>query len=235
MDEPAALCQSLRVTAERLVVDVLLQPVHVLDSQLPVLHQNLRRQLSPQTVQIVLIVGRHQHFVQIQALGGTAVVAYLVVELGELVHRVHHLRLEVEPVHQKVDQLFRVARNLNLLLYFLFLEDVEDGRQVCVEGVPLVQHFRTPTSHLWRSIAIRIHLLQDVNVVVEHVGALEQLQPALVQVDFIIDLQLCEELQQREHHVPVQVGRDRHREIVLCHGCLFSCGDLENTCNRSRG
>ena len=46
--------------------------------------------------------------VEVEVLAGPAVVAALVLELGEVVAGVDHARLEVVPLHQEVQQLLAV-------------------------------------------------------------------------------------------------------------------------------
>ena len=66
--------------------------------------------------------------VEVEVLAGPAVVAALVLELGEVVARVDHARLEVVTLHQEVQQLLAVPAGLDLLGHLRFGEDPHRGR-----------------------------------------------------------------------------------------------------------
>lgn len=81
VDQPCALRQQLHV-AEGAVVDELAQAVQVLQSRLPVQSQDLSGQLAPQDVQVVLVVGLHDHQADVQVGSRLGVVSAVVHVLG---------------------------------------------------------------------------------------------------------------------------------------------------------
>ena len=57
----------------------------------------------------------------------------------------------------------------------------------------------------------------DVHGVVDHVGVVEELDLGLQDVVVVVQLALLEELEQREHQVPVQIRSDPRGEVVGRH------------------
>ena len=88
VNEPCALLKHLNI-AEAAVVDKLAQPIQILQSSLPVESKNLCGQLSPQNIQVVLIIGLHYHQTNVQVRGGLGVGSALVEILGQLVNRLY--------------------------------------------------------------------------------------------------------------------------------------------------
>jgi len=70
--------------------------------------------------------------------------------------------------------------------------------------------------------------LVDVHGIVDHVGAAEEADLGLQELGLRVELPLLEELQQREHQVPVQLRCHQRREVVLRHGCW--CFELSPSC-----
>lgn len=95
VNQPCALCQQLHV-GEAAVVDELPQAVQVLQRRLPVEREDLRRQLAPQHVQVVLVVRLHDHQADVQVRGGLRVVSAVVHVLGELVHALDDLDVDLQ-------------------------------------------------------------------------------------------------------------------------------------------
>lgn len=95
VDQPGALLQRLD-GGEVGVVDVLAQPVQVVQSRAPVQREDLGGQLAPQHVQVVFVVGRHDQQTEVQVGDGVGVVAALVQVLGVLVDTVHHVGFELQ-------------------------------------------------------------------------------------------------------------------------------------------
>ena len=83
VDEPGSLLQSLQGGSEHTVVNELLETVEVVESGVPVLHKDLRRQLAPHTVQVVGVGGLDENTVEIQVLASTKVVTTLVLNLKQ--------------------------------------------------------------------------------------------------------------------------------------------------------
>jgi len=67
----------------------------------------------------------------------------------------------------------------------------------------------------------------DVHGIVDHVGAAEEADLGLQELGLRVELPLLEELQQREHQVPVQLRCHQRREVVLRHGW---CSELSPSC-----
>lgn len=95
VDQPSALCQQLHV-AEAAVVDELAQTVQVLQSRLPVERQNLGCQLAPQDIQVVLVVGLHDHQADVQVRRCLGVVTAIVHVLGELVNALNDVDVDLK-------------------------------------------------------------------------------------------------------------------------------------------
>jgi len=69
--------------------------------------------------------------------------------------------------------------------------------------------------------------LVDVHGIVDHVGAAEEADLGLQELGLRVELPLLEELQQREHQVPVQLRCHQRREVMLRHGW---CSELSPSC-----
>lgn len=95
MDQPSALCQKLHV-AVATVVDELTQAVQILQCRLPVDDKNFSGQLSPQDVQVVLVVGLHNHQADVQVGGGLGVVSAIVHVLSELVNALDDVDVDLK-------------------------------------------------------------------------------------------------------------------------------------------
>lgn len=65
VDQPGALCQQLHAT-EAAVVDKLPQTIQVFQSRRPVESEDLSGELSPQNIQVVLIIRLHNHQANVQ-------------------------------------------------------------------------------------------------------------------------------------------------------------------------
>lgn len=67
----------------------------------------------------------------------------------------------------------------------------------------------------------------DVHGVVDHVGLAQELDLRLEDLLVGIELPLLEELQHREHQMPVEIWRDPRREVVRSHCCVFFVRPME--------
>lgn len=106
VNEPSALCQKLHV-AERAVVDELAQTIEVFQSRHPVECENLSGQFAPQNVQVVLVVRLHDHLADVQILCRLGVVSAIVHVLGELVHALDDVNIDLK--REKLDEDFHFA------------------------------------------------------------------------------------------------------------------------------
>lgn len=95
VNEPCALLKHLNV-AEAAVVDKLAQPIQILQSSLPVESKNLSGQLAPQNVQVVLVIGLHNHQTYVQVRGGLGVGSALVEVLGQLVDGLYDVNFDLK-------------------------------------------------------------------------------------------------------------------------------------------
>lgn len=95
VNEPSALCQELHV-AESAVVDELSQTIEVFQSSWPIERKNLSGQLAPQHVQVVLVVRLHDHLADVQILCCFGVVTAIVHVLGELVHALDDVNVNLK-------------------------------------------------------------------------------------------------------------------------------------------
>lgn len=99
VDEPGALCQELHVT-EGAVVDVFAQTIQVLQCRLPVQRENLGGQLAPQHVQVVLVVGRHDHQANVQVRGGLGVVSAVIpIKNHSSIRNKTHRKFKMQDLH----------------------------------------------------------------------------------------------------------------------------------------
>ena len=95
-------------------VDELLQSLQVVQSVVPLLHQNVRGQLTPKSIEVILVRGRTQNAMKIQILRGLFVVSDFVQAFGVVVASVQPLWLEVVIGGQVLLQLFVATRVLDL-------------------------------------------------------------------------------------------------------------------------
>merc|ERR1719430_1399736 len=65
VDKPGPLLQGLQRRTKGGLINELLQPVEVLQSSVPVLHENLAGKLAPHSVQVVFVSGLHQDPVEV--------------------------------------------------------------------------------------------------------------------------------------------------------------------------
>lgn len=95
VDQPGALCQELHA-AESAVVDELTQAIQVLQSGGPVESENLSGELSPQNVQVVLIVGLHNHQANVQVGRRLSVVSAVIHVFGKLVNALNDVDVDLK-------------------------------------------------------------------------------------------------------------------------------------------
>ena len=69
VDEPGLLLKGLQRRAEGRLVDEGLEPLELPEGRLPVLGQDLARQLAPHPVQVVLVCRLNQDSVDVEELG----------------------------------------------------------------------------------------------------------------------------------------------------------------------
>ena len=84
VNEPGSLLESLQCRSEHAVIDELLQTVKIVEGSVPVLHEDLRSQLAPHTVQVVRIRGLDQNTVKVQVLASPEIVTTLVLDLKDV-------------------------------------------------------------------------------------------------------------------------------------------------------
>jgi len=81
--------------------------------------------------------------------------------------------------------------------------------------------------HVLGDVVGAVEGLVDVHGIVDHVGAAEEADLGLQELGLRVELPLLEELQQREHQVPVQLRCHQRREVMLRHGW---CSELSPSC-----
>ena len=81
VNEPGSLLESLQCGCEYAVIDELLQTVEIVEGSVPVLHEDLRCQLAPHTVQVIGIRGLDQNTVKVQVLASPEIVTTLILAL----------------------------------------------------------------------------------------------------------------------------------------------------------
>ncbi len=81
MYEPGALLECLKRGAEGALVNELLQPVEVLQGRVPVLQEDLGRQLAPHPIEVVGVRRLDEDPVEVEVLARSRVVPALVLHL----------------------------------------------------------------------------------------------------------------------------------------------------------
>ena len=114
MDEPRSLLQGLQRRAKGEFVNELLKPFEVLQCVVPLLHQDVRCQLPPQPIQIVLVGRLTQNAVKVQISGCVLVISNFVQAFGVVVASVNPFRLEIVMPHQVFLKLFSITGVLDL-------------------------------------------------------------------------------------------------------------------------
>ena len=186
VDEPGSLLQGLQVAAEGALINEGFEPVEILQSSFPVLHEDLGRQLPPHPVQIVLVRGLDQDPVEVQILAGPAVVAALVLELSKVVAGVDHARLEVVALHEEVQQLLAVPARLDLLGDLGLREDPQDGIRLGLQLLELLHHTGSLVHQALGDLLVGVQGPVHIHSKVHHAGVGQQVQLASQQIRLVI-------------------------------------------------
>merc|ERR1719210_2520354 len=170
VNEPGSLLQSLQIASKRALINKLFQPIKILKSRVPILHQNLGSQLAPHSIQIILVSWLNQNTVEIQILACSTIVATLVLKLGKVVASVNHTWLEVITFGQKVQQLFAVPGGLNLSLDLWFSQNLQNSVCLRLELFKLLYNLGSFLHQSCWHLLVRVETLVDIHGKVDHAG-----------------------------------------------------------------
>ena len=107
--------------------------------------------------------------------------------LGKLVAGVDHLGLEAVVLHEKVKQLLRVPRLLDLASDFGVLEDLEDWLSLPLQLFEVLNHLQPLLGERCRDVHVRVEALVHVYRKVDHAGVGEQVDLSAQQFGLIVE------------------------------------------------
>jgi len=94
-----------------------------------------------------------------------------------------------------------------LLHSSLVLEEGDEGGGGLLERLKAGNDLGAAVDHIVRDVLGVVEALVDVHSVVNHVGVVEKVDLRLQDVVVVVELPLLQELQEREHKVPVEIRR----------------------------
>jgi len=147
VNQPRALLQLLQWVDKILGIDDLTKAIHVLHGTLPVLHEDLRSELSPECREVLFLVVAERSEV-VEVVGRGRVVSALELELSILIQRVHAVCCDSSILLEMGKSECLVG--LELLDVVLVVEDVHQCLAVCPDLDQLGHHEISALLHLLR-------------------------------------------------------------------------------------